>query len=174
MADEILTAARLRELLHYDPETGVFTWRVRKGNRIHVGDVAGTPNGRGYLVIRVDGTLYLAHRLAWLHAHGEWPPKYIDHKDAVRDHNWIDNLRPATNSENQQNQHGARCDSTSGVRGVHWYKHRGKWLAYIEINGKRKFLGYFVAKEDAIAARQLAEAMLHPRSPIHSATVDAT
>lgn len=168
MAKADLTAQRLRELLHYDADTGVFTWLVTRGSA-KAGDIAGTPNGNGYLVIRVDGTLYLAHRLAWLHVHGEWPPVYIDHENQTRNDNRISELRLATNSENQQNQRGARSDNTSGVRGVSWFKRMQKWHAYINVNSKRKHLGYFDAIEDAIEYRELAEAMLHPRSPIHRA-----
>ncbi len=51
MATHDLTAARLRELLHYDPATGVFTRKVRTSNRINIGDVAGTLRPDGYLKI---------------------------------------------------------------------------------------------------------------------------
>ena len=90
-----LTAARLRELLQYDPETGVFTRLVKTSNGIKVGDVAGTADARGYILIRVDGWLHLAHRLAWLHMTCEWPKGMIDHINGVRDDNRWSNLRRA-------------------------------------------------------------------------------
>ncbi len=66
-----LTQARLKELLHYDPETGVFTWRVRSCNRWPTpGRVAGTPDGKGYLMVVIDGQRYKCHRLAFLYMAG--------------------------------------------------------------------------------------------------------
>ena len=90
-----LTAAQLRELLQYDPETGVVTRLVKSSNGIKVGDVAGTADARGYILIRVDGWLHLAHRLAWLHMTCEWPKGMIDHINGVRDDNRWSNLRRA-------------------------------------------------------------------------------
>jgi hypothetical protein len=84
----------LRELLSYDPKTGMFTWRIRSARRVHIGDVAGGVNGRGYLTIRVDGRQYLAHRLAFLHMTGSWPKKeHIDHINMDRaDNRWADQV----------------------------------------------------------------------------------
>lgn len=82
-----LTAGRLRELLHYNPETGTFTWIARSahGSHIRIGAIAGSsPNSNGYLQIRADGRTYKAHRLAWLYVNGEWPRADIDHKNGVR------------------------------------------------------------------------------------------
>lgn len=98
----ILTAARLRELLDYDPVTGIFTWKTSfRGTA--AGSVAGCVESRGYRRIRVVGRRYRASHLAWLYVHGEWPPDQLDHKDNIRDHDWIDNLRPATNAQNGAN-----------------------------------------------------------------------
>lgn len=58
---------RLCELLHYCPETGIFTWKVTRKGLAKAGTVAGSTNGRGYRQISVDGKLYLAHRLAWFY-----------------------------------------------------------------------------------------------------------
>jgi hypothetical protein len=94
-----LTAERLREILGYDPETGLFTRLVRTG-RIRAGEVAGTAHSRGYRSIVIDGRVYLSHRLAWLYVHGEWPPEQIDHINRNRADNRLVNLRAAKQSQN--------------------------------------------------------------------------
>jgi hypothetical protein len=65
-----LTAARLRELLHYDPETGVWKWQVVTSRRVHIGAIAGYQNNKGRHTIRVDGRRYAAHHLAFLYMTG--------------------------------------------------------------------------------------------------------
>lgn len=139
---ELITAARLREVLHYNPKTGVFTWRVRTCNRVKVGDVAGSPHPEGYLRIQIDGRQYLAHRLSRLHTTGKWPPDEIDHLYGNKSDNRPHRLRLATRSENEHNK-GLRKDNTSGTKCVVWHIGRRKWQANIRINGRRIHLGLF-------------------------------
>lgn len=155
----MLTQSDLKELLHYCPETGEFTWLVSTGPRAQAGSVAGTLS-HGYQQIQIQGTLYRAHRLAWLYTHGEFPPEGLDHKNRVKTDNRICNLRPATDAENQQNL-SMRSDNTSGHVGVSWNNPRQKWLAQIRINCKKIHLGRFTNIEDAIAARKAAELKYH-------------
>jgi hypothetical protein len=146
----VITAQRLRELLHYDPETGVFTWLVKpsKRARIRVGDVAGNVGPDGYRRIRV-GCKYLSHRLAWLWMTGEWPPHQIDHINGAKHDNRICNLRVATGSQNQANAR-KRSDNTSGYKGVR--PSRGRWRAEIRVNGSRRHIGIFNDPAEAHAA----------------------
>ena|SRR3990167_6112314 len=141
---------RLRGLLHYDSDTGVFTWRVNR-RRVKTGDIAGTVNAQGYVQICIDGRLYLAHRLAWLYVHGEWPSGDLDHWDTNRANNVIGNLRPATNSQNQANSRQRR-DNTSGYKGVCWDKRCHRWVAGIYVDGRRRHLGRFDTPEAGHAA----------------------
>lgn len=157
----MITADRLRELLHYDPETGVFTRRVRTSNRIRIGDEAGDvrkfrPNGF-YRRISLDDRRYLAHRLAWLYVHGEWPPTdvYIDHIDGNGLNNRIKNLRLATRSQNGANR-ALQSNNTSGIKGVHWAARSKKWKAQVSVGGRVKSLGYFESIDDATAAYRAA------------------
>lgn len=153
-----LTQKRLKELLHYDPETGLFTWKSGASRRVRVGDVAGYLGM--YVFIRIQGVLYRAHRLAWLYMHGSWPKSDIDHWDRNKHNNAIANLREASDSENLFNI-GTRSDSTSGVSGVSWAKREGLWRAYIAgENGRQMSLGYHKSIHDAVAARKSAEAEL--------------
>ena len=151
-----LTAEKLRELLHYEPATGIFTWKVRTANSVKVGDVAGCPDGRGYLCIKVLNRLYRAHRLAWLYHFGEWPTDQIDHINRNRSDNRIENLREVTNKQNHQNK-SKRSDNTSGHTGVYWHKQKSKWRARIKHNQKLIHLGLFATIEEAVAARKAGE-----------------
>ena len=103
MATQILTVERLRELLHYDSDTGVFTWRVYRSPGAKKGDVAGCVNEGGYIATQVDRKHYLSHRLAWLYVYGAWPIDEIDHKDGNPANNHIANLRDVTRLTNSQN-----------------------------------------------------------------------
>lgn len=151
MSEADLTAERLRLLLHYDPETGVFTWLVARRGTARVGAIAGSRPGNGYWMIRVNGQLYKAHRLAWLYMYGGWPTHQIDHEDTDKGNNRWKNLRPATNGQNQANTK-KRTTNTSGFKGVYWHATEKRWRAYITVNRKFKHLGYFDVRELAHAA----------------------
>ena len=148
-------------MLGYDPETGVFVWRVQRNNNIKAGRTAGTHDTHGYLQIGVNSKLYLAHKLAWLYVHGVWPTEQIDHINRFRDDNRLANLRLATMSENRQNAK-RRADNSSGAKGVYWHKKNLKWTARISIDSKKIHLGCFLSFDDAVAARRAAEEEHHP------------
>lgn len=151
----MLTAKRLREVLHYDPDVGVFTWKVSYA-RAQAGTVAGSVDAYGYIVIRVDTILYKAHRLAWLYVHGVWPKRNIDHINRNRGDNRIANLRDVDQSINTFNS-GVRKNSRSGVTGVTWDASRKTWKAAIRVQYRVIQLGRFKNKSDAVAARRSAE-----------------
>ncbi len=151
-----LTAEYLRSILHYDPATGIFTWKISNSNRVKVGDVAGSLNGPGYLQIKVQSRPYKAHRLAWLHVNGVWPKLNIDHINRNPSDNRLVNLRDVTQKQNQQNR-STNSDNTSGHPGVYWSKRYSKWVAQIKHNQKQINLGYFTAIEEALAARKAGE-----------------
>lgn len=147
-----LTLDRLREVLHYSPETGAFTWRVTLSSRAPAGERAGTVNSYwGYVLIRVDRARYFAHRLAWFYMTGGWPSSRIDHRDTDRANNAWANLRLATLSQNGGNSRRAR-NNTTGFKGVSFHKASGKFRACIRVDFRQKSLGYFTTAEDAHAA----------------------
>lgn len=159
----MLTAERLREVLDYNPETGVFTWRViRKG--VTVGSRAGTPHSKGYRTIRIDYVAHYEHVLAWLHTHGVRPTDQLDHRNRVRNDNRLSNLRPATGGENNQNV-GLLPRNTSGHPGVSWDRRRDKWAVRIGIQGRQKHVGYFTDLEEAAEAYRVAKAKYHTFHP---------
>ena len=138
-----LSQERLKELLDYDPETGVFRWRVRTNGRICVGDIAGSVHIKGHRYIGVDRGLYFAHRLAWLYMTGQWPLDQIDHKNTLPDDNRWENLRLATRSQNIANARKLKRGGTSRFKGVYWIKADRKWSAQIRVRGKLIILGRF-------------------------------
>lgn len=157
----MLTPERLRELLHYDQASGVFTRRLSRGG-VRAGTVAGSLDIEGYRVIRVDEKLYKAHRLAVLYMVGRWPPHQVDHINREHDDNRWANLREATNSENHQNIRAARKHSCAKVLGVSWHRNIGKWQSQIQVNKKKIPLGYFDSQSDAHSAYLSAKRKLHP------------
>ena len=150
-----LDQARLKEVVIYSPETGVFTWnksncRGKAGNSI--GYKCAT---HGYMRVMIDGKMYAQHRLAWLYMLGEWPKRVIDHVNGIRSDNRWSNLRDVSHSENQQNRRGRnsnrkhnlpRCVETCDS----WLKTRAKpYRAKVRKAGKNYHLGYFRTVEEA-------------------------
>ena len=154
-----ITQERLKELLHYDPETGVFTWLVRLSNRGLVGSHAGSLVA-GYIDIGISSKSYRAHRLAWLYVNGEWPEDALDHINGDTADNRIKNLRETNKSENGQNVCEARINNQSGFLGVS--PKRGKWRATIMVDGKQTHLGSFDTPELAADAYWRAKPSHHP------------
>lgn len=164
MADEqVLSQTALRQLLRYAPETGSLIWCVSRG-KAAAGSIAGVHDAHGYIVIRLFGILYKAHRLVWLYVNGEFPSGDIDHVNGVRDDNRIDNLRDASRAQNQQNMK-LYANNTSGYPGVVWDKSRGKWAARINVGGVMKNLGRFSEPGDAFLAYQDAKRKHHAFNP---------
>lgn len=167
--EDRITADFVRELFHYDPDTGVFTRRVtRQGMRGKAGNVAGTRKPNGYLSISICGANYMAHRLAWLYVHGAWPAGHIDHINQDKGDNRIANLRDASHTLNMHNRTVNRNNKT-GLRGVGIYKDSGRnrkrFRAYIGKEGKTLHLGSYATAEEAHAAYCKAAAELHPYNP---------
>ena len=148
-----LTAERLREVLHYNPETGEFT-RLRTTSGARAGDVAGG-TADGYIRIKVDYRKYRAHRLAVLYMTGAWPKDQVDHINRNTLVNRWANLREATHAQNMANK-GLSRHNTSGMKGVRWNKYMRRWHAQIEINGKGRSLGGYNTAEAAQAAYMAA------------------
>lgn len=132
----------LKKYLDYDPDTGIFRWKLPRG-RAPKGAVAGVTRDDSYVLIGILGTHYYAHRLAWLYVTGEWPVKFIDHKNCNPNDNRIENLREATHAQNLQNRRASTCTGFKGVR-----PDKGKWMARIN----EKYIGVYNTPEEAHAA----------------------
>ena len=150
-----LTQERVKEVLNYDEDTGIFTWRKRIGVHCVIGREAGYKSD-GYIRIQIDKTGYCAHRVAWLYAYGKLPDGQIDHINHIRDDNRLSNLRDVSQQENLKNIR--KVDrNTSGYTGVTWNKRDKRWNAFIRADGKRIHLGNFKGKMEAVKARELGE-----------------
>ena len=158
--EDELSLEFLKSLLNYDEATGLFTWIKNMAPKAKAGQVAGSICKDGYRHIKLKGTAYKAHRLAWLYFYGEWPEGEIDHRFRDKDDNRIATLRIVTPSENSINR-GIRKDNTSGYKGVSWSKKTKKWGAEITANGNRIFLGYFETAELASDVYMKAAKNLH-------------
>ena len=165
----MITQQRLREMLHYDAETGVFTWRIKRTAGVKPGDKAGCSNSLGYIIIGLTGRRYRAHRLAWLYVHGVWPEQSIDHANGITGDNRMINLREATSSENRQNIITVKTN-TSGFTGVTQRKNE-RWEASIKINYKTIHLGSYASPESAYHAYLVAKRQYHPFQPVPRAGV---
>ena len=158
MTSTMLTQDRLKELLTYDPSTGVFNWRFTR-RAAKAGAIAGTRSPKNYIMISVDAKVYPAHRLAWLYTYGEWPISELDHINRIRDDNRVQNLRLANRYINTRNT-TTRKDSLSGVKGVRWHKTQARWESRIQHNHKSITIGYYSHLQDAKQAREIAEILL--------------
>ena len=160
----MLTAERLREILEYDPETGVFRWRGVLSGRgyshanVAAGVEAGALDTKGYRLIGIDRRLYRANRLAWLYMTGQWPPRKVDHRDTDQSNDAWDNLRLASNSQNGANARLSKRNKT-GLKGVSIWQ--GRYMAQICKDHKRYRLGSFDTPEEAHAAYMAAAHRLH-------------
>lgn len=158
-----LTPEEIRAMFGYDPETGRLSWRIRRSPCMQIGATAGSPKPDGYLVVKIAGKYWSAHRLVWVHVHGEWPERHLDHINGDRADNRMANLREVTPAENAQNRHGASTRSKTGLLGVgQATRTPGKWTAKIKAGDTIKHLGSFDSPELAHAAYVEAKRALHP------------
>jgi hypothetical protein len=160
----MLTQHILKEILSYDPETGLFANREWRGGKSNQGSIAGSVRRDGYVKISIDNKAYLAHRLAWLYVFGAFPNEQIDHVNKDRQDNRIKNLRAASDAENKQNLSKTRLNK-SGKVGVIWHKAAQKWMSYIHVRNRSVYLGVYDTIEEAATARAAAKAKYHTFHP---------
>jgi hypothetical protein len=153
--EKILTQELLKKLLHYNPSTGLFRWKLPFGKQ-KINGIAGGKNSQGYTIISINSKLYRAARLAFLYMEGYFPEYHVDHINRIRDDNRWENLRHITQQCNNRNT-SKRSDNTSGITGVTWNKLSKKWVSQISTNGKNKYLGIFGTLKEAAKIRWEAE-----------------
>jgi len=153
-----ITQKEVRRLFSYNKNTGILKWKVSLSNAkgAKIGDIAGSLHKEGYLQIGINNKTYKAHRLIWLGFYGYMPEGLIDHKDRIRSHNWILNLREASKQCNIRNSEN-RKDNTSGIKGVSWCNTFKKWRTGLALNGKLNHIGYYKDFDEAVCARLAIE-----------------
>lgn len=153
----MITQARLKELVTYDPETGIFMRKVRTSNRVDMAKPMGTVDTYGYLWSSLDGKAFRLHRLAMIYVHGSVHDGDVDHINMDRKDNRIANLREVSRSVNMQNKRVASSNNKTGYIGVCFDSRRNKYYAQIRISGKNTHLGMFDAPDVAHAAYLFAK-----------------
>jgi hypothetical protein len=154
----MLTQEYLKSVLHYSPQTGLFTNLMARRNRAKKGAVAGGLHPKGYITICLNYKSYLAHRLAWLYVYGELPER-IDHINGNPADNRITNLRECTNSQNLHNR-GNPANNRTGYKGVYRYKDTSRFVAQIWLDGQAIYLGVWDTAEEAHHAYKNASMVL--------------
>ena len=150
----LITQDELKELLNYDEETGMFTWK-KSGKGRKADKAVGYTNIRGYVEVTIKKSKYYGHRLAWLYVYGYMPENMIDHINHNQSDNSIANLREADSQSNARNQ----TKSKNGDYGVQWSKKRSLWNSMIYVDNKAIYLGMFAEYSDALNARKNAEVL---------------
>lgn len=150
---EKITQKRLKEVLDYDPETGVFVWLINRGS-VKSGTICSCKQN-GYIVIKIDGIRYYGQRLAWLYMTGKFPELEVDHINGKKNDNRWKNLREASRQQNRWNSN-QNSKTNNPYKGVTLYKRLNVWQATIGYNGKRLFLGNFKTPEEAAVAYDIA------------------
>ena len=154
----MITQELLKEHLEY--RDGHLWWIKPTNRRIKISQQFGTRHIHGYRQGYLKGKRHKEHRLIWLYHYGEWPKEHIDHINGIRDDNRSENLREATNQQNQFNRKSEK-DSSSQYKGVSWYKLSKKWRAYYQHKGKLYYLGLYETEEEAAEAYRKATEHLH-------------
>lgn len=157
----MITQERLKELLHYCPETGVFTWlKTNQNHQKLVGKEAGSINYKGYRKIQIDKKIYPAHKLVWLYLYGEFPEEMLDHINNNRSDNRLVNLRHCSISQNACNRRKG-TNNKSGHKNVYFRPDTGKWHVEIRKNKKRYRAGCYQSIEEAAKIAQQLRDELH-------------
>lgn len=163
----MLTQAQLKSILHYDPETGWFTWLhsrrgpIVKGRR--AGSMCRVTCYNYYRKISINGTGYYEHRLAFLYMCGEWPLKEVDHINGDGIDNRYVNLRLCDRGQNSRNTPKL---GAAGFRGVARTP-KGRWYARIMLEGRHAYLGVFDTPEEAQEAYLKAAEEYHGEFAAH-------
>lgn len=157
----MITQDELKELLDYNPDTGIMVWIKPRGG-IRKDGVAGSKHHSGYLSLTVKGKYYLVHRLIFLYMTGRFPTFQVDHINGIKNDNRWENLREVTAAQNQHNI-GLSRNNTSGVKGVYWSSDKNKWRAGVKLNGRRIHVGDFKCLEEATLAVKAKRKELHDK-----------
>ena len=161
-----IDCTHLREILNYDPETGIFTWKKKTSKKIVIGKIAANLRPSGYMQISLYGRRYMAHRIALIWMYGGCNSFDVDHINGNKSDNRIINIRPATRSENKQNRLSIQPNNKSGYSGVDWHEHSNGWRATITTMRKQKHLGIFKTPQEAYEAYIKAKREFHPFSTL--------
>lgn len=145
----------LKDIIDYDPLTGLFFWKTINSNRSKIGSIAGSLQPSGYINIRINKRLYRSHRLAFLYMNGEMPSDgaQVDHINGIRNDNRWANLRLVTKSLNMKNQRKRRSN-TSGFSNVCRRDKDLAWQVRMKDNNGKLYSRYFT--DNVFSGKDLA------------------
>lgn len=146
----------LKEYLHYDPATGIFTW-IKKYYANNVGDHPKPSHSEGYIRVQFKGVRYFLHVVAFYWTYGYLPSR-VDHKNRITSDNRLENLRAATDAENACNT-GPK--GRSKYRGLCWQKNTSKWVVILRKAGQKYYLGVFSDEKEAARAYNVKAREIH-------------
>lgn len=155
-----ITHERVKELVVYNPETGVFINRISRGKARQGMPCGGKSDVNGYIRFVLDGYFIYANRLAWFYVYGVWPSGEADHINRIKKDNRIQNLRDVTHNENMANRARSGRPNKVGLKGVRISKEGNRFVAQINTGGKCLHLGSFKEAGHAGAAYRIAAAAL--------------
>jgi hypothetical protein len=158
-----ISQERLHELFDY--KDGQLIWKMSRGGSAKKGSVAGHKIKLQYIQVVVDRKTYYLHRLIFVYHHG-YCPHIVDHIDADQTNNRIENLREATQQQNCFNSKINKNTST-GMKNVNWNTEANKYRVELSVNGKNKFIGYYVDPELAELVAIEARDKYHGRFARH-------
>ncbi len=162
---EKITQEELKQIVHYDPETGVMI-RLKHRQKSRVGKKMGwlakTPYSE-YIKAKIKGRDYSLASVAWLYVYGEYPAN-VRHINGNNRDLRLENLREESDEDIARDRRAATKNNKSGYLGVSWYRKTKKWVAHIKVNGKTMLLGYHKSKHVAYQAYLDAKKQYHPES----------
>ena len=151
-----VTQSYVQQLFDYNADTGVLLWKVSKAHCIKIGSIAGCHNGNGRLRVLIDRKKYYVHQIIWMYVYGSFVRK-LDHKDGNPLNNRIENLRPATDTENGMNRKASKGKEIP-IKNV--YRHGGSYSVRIVAN-KHEYTKTFKNFDQAVAHAKEMRQKLH-------------
>jgi hypothetical protein len=158
MKIKVISQQELKELVEYNPETGVLMWRVARPRADQWSNV-GSLTPQGYLRTSIRGRAYFVHSLIWLYVYGYFPENDIDHIDRVKTNNCLGNLRVVSKCCSAQNK-SVYKNNKSGIKGVHWCNTTQRWRVCIVLSKGQRVIGSFEDFTEAVCLRLAAEQCL--------------
>ena len=166
-----MTQEYLRAILDWDNDTLEFRRKISRGRFPSGSKLTFSRDKSGREQTKLDGTAWKKSHLVWLYHTGENMKEtnkdefntkntmVIDHIDGNPANDSIDNLRKITKAENSRNK-SKHKNNKYGIQGIHYRESSDRWVAEIRYNYDNIYLGSYLTKEEASAARQGAEKAL--------------
>lgn len=146
-AKPLPSLGRLFQLFDLDKENGFLLHKKKCGTKR--GSTAGNVTPQGYRRVKIDGSLYLTHRVIYFMAFGKDPGLLeVDHVNGDKSDSRPENLRLATRHQNRQNV-GTYSNNTTKHKGTWFDKQRRLYFCAVQCDGVREQFGPFETLKEA-------------------------